>query len=141
MAASDATIKRLLETTRTIALSGASADPTRDSRQVMAFLQSRGYRVFPVNPALAGQELLGEKVYADLASIPGEIDLVDVFRRSEAAGAVVEQAIAQKAKAVWLQLGVIDAAAIARAEAAGLVAVMDRCPKIEIRRLGIAPVG
>jgi predicted CoA-binding protein len=127
----------LLTRTRTVALVGASSDPSRDSHQVMKFLQGRGYRVLPVNPALAGQSLLGETVYANLASVPGDIDLVDIFRRSDAAGAVVDEAIARGAKAVWLQLGVIDAAAVARAGAAGLVAIMDRCPKIEIPRLGI----
>lgn len=133
----DTTIRELLTRTRTVALVGASSDPSRDSHQVMKFLQGRGYRVLPVNPALAGQSLLGETVYANLASVPGDIDLVDIFRRSDAAGAVVDEAIARGAKAVWLQLGVIDAAAVARAGAAGLVAIMDRCPKIEIPRLGI----
>lgn len=137
----DTLIVQLLLQTRTIALVGASADPSRDSHQVMAFLQSRGYRVFPVNPAMAGQKLLGETVYPSLASIPGTIDLVDIFRKSEAAGAVVDAAIERGAKAVWLQLGVIDLAAAASARAAGLTVVMDRCPKIEIRRLGIAAAG
>jgi uncharacterized protein len=136
---SDSDLRRLLQDVRTIALIGASADPSRDSHQVMAFLLAHGYRVIPVNPAMAGQILLGQKVYADLSSISGKIDLVDIFRRSDAAGAVVDAAIARGAKAVWLQLGVIDKAAVARAGAAGLQAVMDRCPKIEIRRLGIAP--
>lgn len=133
----DAKVERILTQSRTIALIGASADPSRDSHQVMAFLQAQGYRVIPVNPGLAGQTLLGEIVHADLTSIPGDIDLVDIFRRSEAAGAAVDQAIARGAKAVWLQLGVIDPNAIRRAEAAGLEAIMDRCPKIEHRRLGI----
>ena len=137
MSGIDAKIKDLLTRTRTIALVGASSDPSRDSHQVMKFLQARGYRVIPVNPALAGQTLLGETVHASLAAVPGEIDLVDIFRRSDAAGAVVDEAIQRGAKAVWLQLGVIDAAAAARAEAAGLTAIMDRCPKIEIPRLGI----
>lgn len=140
MASDDAEILDLLSKAKTIALVGASADPTRDSHQVMAFLQSHGYRVIPVNPGLAGQSLLGEHVYADLESIPGAIDVVDIFRRSDAAGAIVDAAIARGAKAVWLQLGVRDPAAIQRAQAAGLRAVMDRCPKIEIKRLGIVRI-
>lgn len=103
----------------------------------MAFLQAQGYRVIPVNPGLAGHSLLGETVYRDLDSVPGQIDLVDIFRRSDSAGAVVDEAIARGAKAVWLQLGVIDLSAVRRAEAAGMMAIMDRCPKIEIPRLGI----
>jgi predicted CoA-binding protein len=133
----DLKIRQVLTTARTIALVGASANATRDSHEVMAFLQARGYRVIPVNPGLEGQTLLGERVYADVLEIPESIDLVDIFRNSEAAGHVVDQAIAKGAKAVWLQLGVINAPAIRRAEAAGLTAIMDRCPKIEIRRLGI----
>lgn len=140
MASDDAEIQDLLSKAKTIALVGASADPTRDSHQVMAFLQGHGYRVIPVNPGLAGQSLLGERVYADLESIPDAIDVVDIFRKSDAAGAIVDAAIARGAKAVWLQLGVRDPAAIQRAKAAGLRAVMDRCPKIEIRRLGIVRI-
>lgn len=130
-------IAALLTGTRTIALVGASANPERDSNRVMAFLQQQGYRVIPVNPGLAGQELLGEPVMAQLADIEGRIDLVDIFRNSEAAGAVVDEAIAVDAKAVWMQLGVINPDAAARAEAAGLKVVMNHCPKIEIPRLGL----
>jgi predicted CoA-binding protein len=130
-------IAALLTGTRTIALVGASANPERDSNRVMAFLQQQGYRVIPVNPGLAGQELLGEPVMAQLADIEGPIDLVDIFRNSEAAGAVVDEAIAADAKAVWMQLGVINPEAAARAEAAGLKVVMNHCPKIEIPRLGL----
>ena len=134
---SDAAIKALLEDVKTIALVGASANPARDSHGVMAFLLRQGYRVIPVNPGLAGQQLLGEEVVARLSDIRVPIDLVDIFRNSEAAGAVVDEAIAAGAKAVWMQLGVINPEAAARAEAAGLRVVMNHCPKIEIPRLGL----
>lgn len=135
---SDEKIREVLGATRVIAVVGASPNRERDSHEVMAFLQSRGYRTIPVNPASREPEILGEKVFASLADVPDRIDLVDVFRRSEQAGAVVDEAIAVGACAVWLQLGVVDEAAAARAEAAGLQAVMDRCPKIEMPRLGIS---
>ena len=134
---SDAAIKALLEDVKTIALVGASANPARDSHGVMAFLLRQGYRVIPVNPGLAGQQLLGEEVVASLSDIRVPSDLVDIFRNSEAAGAVVDEAIAAGAKAVWMQLGVINPEAAARAEAAGLRVVMNHCPKIEIPRLGL----
>ncbi len=134
----DADIKSLLETTRTIALVGASPKPERDSNRVMRFLIDQGYRVIPVNPGLAGLEIHGQPVVATLADIEGPLDLVDIFRNSDAAAQVVDEAIAVGAKAVWMQLGVINADAAARAEAAGLGVVMDRCPKIEIPRLGVA---
>jgi predicted CoA-binding protein len=130
----DAVIRRVLKQTRTIALVGASPRPERDSYHVMQFLQQRGYRVIPVNPACAGQEILGETVRASLREA-APVDLVDVFRRSDAAGEVVDEAIAIGARAVWLQLGVIDEAAAARARKAGLDVVMDRCPAIELPRL------
>jgi uncharacterized protein len=136
----DAEIKQLLEETRTIALVGASDRPDRPSHRVMAGLQAHGYRVIPVNPQITGEHLHGEFVFRELAQLGEPIDLVDIFRRSADAGTVVDQAIAIGAKAVWMQLGVVDEAAAARAEAAGLKVVMDRCPMIDIPRLGVAPV-
>ena len=138
-AMSDATIRRVLTETRTIALVGWSPKPDRPSHRVAAFLKARGYRVIPVNPGQAGQIALGETVRASLAEIGEPVDMVDIFRRSEEAGAVVDEALAvlPGLKAVWMQLDVVDAAAAARAEAAGVTAVMDRCPAIEIPRLGL----
>lgn len=134
----DADIAQLLQDTRTIALVGASDRPERAAYEVMGVLLAHGYRVVPVNPQLAGQQVHGQTVVASLADVGGPIDMVDVFRRSEFVGEVVDEAIAAKAGAVWTQLGVIDTEAAARAEAAGLTVVMDRCPKIELRRLGVA---
>jgi predicted CoA-binding protein len=124
-----ATIARLRRTTETWAVVGCSPDPGRTSHRIAAFLQRDGYRVIPVNPTVApSTQILGEVVHPDLASIPEPIDVVDVFRRSSQAGAVVDEAIAVGAGAVWLQVGVIDEAAAERAEAAGLDVVMDTCP-------------
>ncbi|OYY67759.1 CoA-binding protein [Sphingomonas sp. 28-63-12] len=138
---SDDDIKALLESVRTIALVGASDRPDRPSYGVMATLQHHGYRVIPINPQIAGEHLHGEFIFGDMAVLGDPIDMVDIFRNSAAAGAAVDQAIAVGAKAVWMQLGVIDEAAAARAEAAGLQVVMDRCPAIELRRLQVAPIG
>ena len=136
----DAEIAQLLRETRTIALVGASDRPSRPSNGVMRTLQAHGYRVFPVNPQITGEHIHGEYVWRELAQIGEPIDLVDIFRNSGAAGAAVDEAITAGAKAVWMQLGVIDEAAAARAEAAGLKVVMDRCPAIEIPRLGLDPI-
>ena len=132
---SDDLLKKILGGVRTIALVGASANPARPSNGVMRFLQSRGYRVLPVNPNLAGTSLHGERVYTSLADIAGPVDMVDVFRNSSAAGGVADEAVAVGAKIVWMQLGVRDDDAAARAEKAGLTVVMNRCPAIEIPRL------
>lgn len=131
-----ADIDAILRETRTIALVGASKNPERPSHEVMGFLQARGFRVIPVNPGLAGQSLLGEKVFASLSEIEDKIDLVDVFRRSETVAPLVDEAIAIKAKFFWMQLGVVNHPAAARARAAGMRVVMDRCPKIEILKKG-----
>ena len=138
---SDAELAALLAETRTIALVGASDRPDRPSYGVMKFLQQHGYRVIPVNPQITGEHVHGEYVWRDLSQIGEPIDLVDIFRRPEAAGEAVDQAIAAGAKAVWMQLGVINEAAAARAEAAGLKVVMNRCPAIDIPRLGLAKIG
>ena len=135
--ATETEIRDILTTARVIAVVGWSPNPDRPSHGVAAFLARQGYRVIPVNPGQAGQLALGEVVQASLAAIEGPVDMVDIFRRSEEAGAVVDAAIAIGAGAVWMQLGVRDAAAAARARAAGLRVVMNRCPAIEIPRLGI----
>lgn len=133
-------IIELLQSVRTIALVGASDRPDRPSHGVMKFLQDHGYRVIPVNPTITGEHIHGEYVWRELGQIGEPIDMVDIFRRPIAAGEAVDDAIAVGAKAVWLQLGVINEAAAARAEAAGLKVVMDRCPKIEIMRHRLQPV-
>jgi uncharacterized protein len=136
----DKDIADLLSTIRTIALVGASPKPERASFKVMRRLLDHGYHVIPVNPGLAGQQIHGQDVVATLADITQPIDMVDIFRSSEAAGEAVDEAIAVGAKAVWMQLGVINEEAAARAEAAGLKVVMDHCPAIEIPRLNVAKI-
>ena len=133
----DETLIATLRGAKTIAVVGASAKSHRASHGVMRFLQEKGYRCIPVNPGHAGDTLLGETVCADLASIPVPVDLVDVFRHSAAAGPVVDEAIAIGAKAVWMQLGVVNEAAAERGRKAGLTVIMDRCPAIEWGRLGL----
>ncbi len=137
MTATDDEIRDILTSVKTIAMVGASDRPNRASFGVMRFLQSKGYRVIPVTPRLVGQDLMGERVYATLADIPEKVDMVDVFRRLEEVPQVVDEAIRVGARAVWLQLGLVDEAAAARARAAGLKVVMDHCPAIDIPRLGI----
>ena len=132
---SDTLLREILSSVRTIAMPGASVKPERPSNGVMRFLQSRGYRVIPVNPGQAGKILLGERVYARLADIPDKIDMVDIFRNQSALGKTTDEAIAAGAKVVWMQLGLIDEGAAAHAEAAGLAVIMNRCPAIEIPRL------
>jgi predicted CoA-binding protein len=136
---SDDYLRSILESVRTIAVVGASPRRERPSHRVMAYLQRRGYRAIPVNPNAAGGTINGEKCYASLAEVPEPIDMVDVFRRTEAAGGVVDQAVAIGARVVWMQLGVRDDDAAGRAEAAGVRVVMNRCPAIEIPRLGLPP--
>ena len=136
----DQDIYDLLARTRTIALVGASDRPDRPSWGVMKFLQSHGYRVIPVNPQITGEHVHGEYVWRELSQIGEPIDMVDIFRRPQAAGEAVDAAIAAGAKSVWLQIGVVNHEAAARAEAAGLQVVMDRCPKIDIPRLGVPRV-
>jgi predicted CoA-binding protein len=132
-------LRDILTSVRTIAVVGASPRRERPSHGVMRYLRRHGYRTIPVNPNAAGGSINGETVYARLADVPEPIDMVDVFRRTEAAGGVVDEAIAAGVRVVWMQLGVRDDAAAARAEARGLKVVMNRCPAIEIPRLGLPP--
>ena len=140
----DAEVARLLRSSRVFAVVGASPKPDRPVYGVMERLIAKGYTVVPINPGQAGGEILGQTVYASLADMPAPADIVDVFRAPDAALAVVEDAIEQKdrlgLKAVWMQLGVINEEAARRAQDAGLTVVMDRCPKIELGRLGVTRV-
>ncbi|KHT34977.1 CoA-binding protein [Pectobacterium carotovorum] len=133
----DKEIESVLETVKTIAVVGASDNPSRPSYGVMAYLLKQGYDVIPVSPKLAGQTLLGQKAYASLEDIPKPVDMVDVFRQPEAAYDIAKEAIAIGATVLWLQIGVINEQAAILAHDAGLIVVMDRCPKIEIPRLGL----
>ena len=134
---SDEGIRELLSSTKTIALVGASPNPERASHSVMHYMMDCGYRVIPVNPNV--KVVLGQKAVASLKDIQEPVDMVDVFRRSEHVGTLCDEAIAIGAKSIWLQLGVIDEEAATRAEAAGLKVVMDRCPAIDMPRLGMGP--
>jgi uncharacterized protein len=131
----DAYIKGILQRVKTIAAVGMSANDMRPSYFAMLYLQQKGYRMIPVNPRYAGQQILGETVVASLGDLPVPPDMVQIFRKAEEAPAVVDDAIRAGAKVVWLQLGIRSDAAAARARAAGLDVVMDRCPKIEYGRL------
>ena len=142
----DEYLRAILREVKIIAMVGASPDWNRPSFFAMKYLQEKGYRVIPVNPKAVGQEILGEKVYASLAELPVKVDMVDIFRNSDAAGPIADDAIAIGAKVLWMQLGIRNDPAAQRAEAAGLKVVMNRCPKIEHARLsgrlewhGIAP--
>ncbi len=139
LAYSDGQLRGILQSVQTIAMVGISPRWNRPSFFAMKYLQTKGYGVIPVNPRAAGQAILGETCYAVLREVPGRIDMVDVFRDAEAAGAVVDEAIALRhdkgIRIVWMQLGIRNDAAAARATAAGLTVIMDRCPKIEYGRL------
>ena len=136
---SDDNITNILDKAKTIAMVGASTNPARPSYLIMKYLQGKAYRVIPVNPFAAGAVLMKETVYASLAEIPVRVDMVEIFRNSDAAGVITDEAISlakeKGIQAIWMQLGVRNDAAARRAETAGLRVVMDRCPKIEIDRL------
>ena len=130
-------LRMILECTRTIAVVGVSANQVRPSYFVARYLGLKGYRVIPVNPGLAGQTLLGETVYADLAEVPDDVDMVDIFRRSDAVPAIVDVALDRwpDLKTIWMQIGVEHAEAAAKAEARGVDVIQNRCPKMEYQRL------
>ncbi|MFN3662163.1 CoA-binding protein [Yoonia sp.] len=134
---SDDELRDILTRTKVIALVGASANPARPSHQVAAYLMQQGYRVIPVNPGLAGQQLLGETVYASLDDVPEDVDMVDIFRQPDAVPALVDGALARwpDLRTIWMQIGVTHAQAAAVAQAHGVDVVQDRCPKIELARL------
>ena len=136
----DADIRSILSSVKTIAMLGASPNPARPSNRVLRFLLSQGYTVYPVNPGHAGSEIHGAKVYRSLADVPSPVDMVDVFRNSGFVAGIVDEALAitPRPKVIWTQLDVYDEKAAAKAEAAGVKMVMDRCPAIEIPRLGIS---
>ena len=135
----DALIARILRSVKTIAMVGASPNSSRPSYFAMTYLLDKGFMIIPVNPGQAGEKILGQKVYASLSEVPPPVDMVDIFRNSKAAGAVTDEAIANKdrlgATILWMQLGVVNEDAAKRAEAAGFTVIMNRCPKIEYGRL------
>lgn len=137
LAYSDEHLRGVLKSVRTIAMVGASPDWNRPSHFAMKYLQGKGFRVIPVNPKSAGETILGEQAYAGLKDVPLPVDMVDIFRNSTAAGPIVDEALAMdpRPRVIWMQLGVRNDEAAARAEAAGLTVVMNRCPKIEYARL------
>jgi len=139
MSYSDDLLEGVLKKVRTVAMVGASPKSVRPSNFVMKFLQGKGYRVIPVNPGQVGKKIHGETVYASLSDIPDSFDMVDIFRRSEAVGPIMEETIelaeAKGVSVVWMQLGVFDSAAASLGEDYGLTVIMDRCPKIEYTRL------
>ena len=136
---SDELIKSILRTTKTIAMVGASGNSVRPSYFAMKYLLDKGFKIIPINPGQVGKDILGQKVYATLADVPPPVDMVDIFRNSEAAGPITDEVIANKdrlgVKVLWMRLGVINEEAAKRAEAAGLTVIMNRCPKIEYGRL------
>ncbi|MDE1985630.1 MAG: CoA-binding protein [Bradyrhizobium sp.] len=131
----DDLIKSILRSVKTIAMVGASGNEMRPSYFAMKYLLDKGYLIHPINPGMAGKDILGRKVYAALKDVPAPVDMVDIFRSSDAAPGIVDEALAEKdrlgLKVIWMQLGVIAEDAAAKAEAAGLTVIMDRCPKIE----------
>ena len=137
MTYSDVYLRSILARVKTVAVVGVSANPVRPSYYVARYLGLKGYRVIPVNPGLAGQTLFGETVYGDLADIPDTVDMVDIFRKSEAVPAIVDAALSRwpDLKVIWMQIGVSHEEAAARAEARGLSVIQNRCPKIEYQRL------
>jgi len=136
---SDEHIKSVLGEVQTIAMVGASNNPNRPSSFAMKYLRNKGYKVIPINPGQAGKEILGELCYGSLEEIPGQFDMVDIFRSSEAVGQITDEAIRLKdekgIQVIWMQLTVVNEEAAVRAEAAGMTVIMDRCPKIEYGRL------
>lgn len=137
MTYSDSHLKSVLDRAKTVAVVGVSSNPVRPSYFVARYMGLKGYRVIPVNPGLAGQELLGETVYGTLADVPDQVDMVDIFRRSDAVPPIVDEALARwpELQTIWMQIGVIHEAAAAKAEARGVTVIMDRCPKMEYQRL------
>ena len=135
----DTLIARILRSVKTIAMVGASPNESRPSYFAMKYLLDKGFKIIPVNPGQAGKEILGQKVFASVSEVPSPVDMVDIFRNSEAAGGITDEVIANKNRLgvniLWMQLGVINEAAAKRAEAAGLTVIMNRCPKIEYGRL------
>ncbi len=131
----DDLIKSILRSTKTIAMVGASGNDMRPSYFAMMYLLAKGYTIHPINPSMVGKKILGQTVYGTLKDVPAPVDMVDIFRASDAAPEIVREALAEKdrlgIKTIWMQLGVINEAAAAMAREAGLTVVMDRCPKIE----------